>query len=281
MPLWCPSSDNSEVINGIPIPHHKIVRIPPGEAVVLNSAERAPYLLYMEVLRDDLDFDTGKRSNKEILRKIITKKVGHRYGWPESGQPLSSLPDRTPRLNTAGSSLRTPYISITPTSLLSGPPTATSTTFSNADEEVDLVEQLYGADQPLRSKTLDIEDSIVLPPTPKNKELDIVAWSRASLPVASDDSRNQHPGSPSVSRAVSSTPASSALPPAEPEIPRDLSLDDYSERMRTAAIMLAQLNVDLGRELSLLPQKVDVSSHTGTIRHSRKSSFEYRYRQVF
>jgi hypothetical protein len=275
--MWCSTSDSPEGNNGIPIPHHKIVRIPPGEAVVLNSAERAPYLLYMEVLKDDLDFDPGKRSNREILRKIIIKEGGQKHGWPESGQLLSSFSDSTPRLNTAESSFQTPYTSMTQTPLLRSPSTAASTsTFSNADEEVDLVEQLYGADQPLRSKMLDIEDSIILPPTPKNRELDIVAWSRASLPLTSDDSKSfvqysqSHSSPPSVSQAVSSTPAPAGLPPTEPEIPRDLSLDDYSERMRTAAIMLAQLNVDLAREPSPLPQKVDGSPKPGIVRHPRK-----------
>lgn len=275
MPMWCSTSDSPEGKNGIPVPHHKIVRIPPGEAVVLNSAERAPYLLYMEVLKDDLDFDPGKRSNREILRKIITKEEGQKHGWPEAGQLLSSLPGPTPRLNTADSKFQTPYTLMT-TPLRSPSIAASTSTFSNADEEVDLVEQLYGADQPLRSKMLDIEDSIVLPPTPKNKELDIVAWSRASLPLTPDDSRSlvqhsqSHSGSPSVSRAVSSTPAPVGLPPAESETPRDLSLDDYSERMRTAAIMLAQLNVDLAREPSPLHQKFDESSNPGIIRHPRK-----------
>ena len=41
---------------------------------MLNSAERAPYVLLIEILRDDLDFDPMKRSNKEILKKIVVKE---------------------------------------------------------------------------------------------------------------------------------------------------------------------------------------------------------------
>ena len=268
MPLWCPSSDTPESKNSIPIPHHRIVRIPPGEAVVLNSAERAPYLLYIEVLRDDLDFDPSKRSNKEILRKMVNKEGRRKDGWPE---PLSSLSNSTPRLDAAAdNSLRTPFTSMIQTPPLGSLPTAASSTstFSNTDEEVDLVEQLYGTDQSLRSN---IEDSIVLPPTPKNRELDMVAWSRASLPLASEDCRSQvhpsqfHSNSPSVSRTASSAPAG-------PEISRALSLDEYSERMRTAAIMLAQLNTDQGREPLPVPQAVDSSSNPGN-NNSRKLSF--------
>ena len=75
MPMWCTSTDTPTGSRGIPQPHHRIVRIPPGESVVLNSAERAPYLLLIEILHDDLDFDPVKRNNKEILKKIVLKEV--------------------------------------------------------------------------------------------------------------------------------------------------------------------------------------------------------------
>ncbi|KAJ2004770.1 Phosphatidylinositol 4-kinase pik1alpha (PI4-kinase)(PtdIns-4-kinase) [Coemansia thaxteri] len=42
IPLWCPDSSG--------LCHHRIVRIPTEDTVVLNSAERAPYLLTLEVL---------------------------------------------------------------------------------------------------------------------------------------------------------------------------------------------------------------------------------------
>lgn len=45
IPLWCPNRGGSS--------HHRIVRIPTEDTVVLNSAERAPYLLTLEVLEPD------------------------------------------------------------------------------------------------------------------------------------------------------------------------------------------------------------------------------------
>ncbi|KAJ2659998.1 Phosphatidylinositol 4-kinase pik1alpha (PI4-kinase)(PtdIns-4-kinase) [Coemansia sp. RSA 1200] len=45
IPLWCPETDRQR--------HHRIVRIPTEDTVVLNSAERAPYLLTLEVLEPD------------------------------------------------------------------------------------------------------------------------------------------------------------------------------------------------------------------------------------
>ncbi|KAK9717510.1 Phosphatidylinositol 4-kinase pik1alpha (PI4-kinase)(PtdIns-4-kinase) [Basidiobolus ranarum] len=50
IPLWCPATADSPY-------HHKIVRIPPSDAVVLNSAERVPYLIMVEVIETDADFD--------------------------------------------------------------------------------------------------------------------------------------------------------------------------------------------------------------------------------
>ncbi len=189
------------------------------------------------------------------------KEGSSRHGWMDSGLP-SSLLLTTPRPCTDGG-LRTPYTTMTQTSFPDGPATAASSTstFSNDDEEVDLVEQLYGSDQPLRSKMLDIEESIILPPTPKNRELDMAAWSRASPPE--DPRLQQHPrnhsGASSLSRAPSLAPPVVA-PLSETGPSRALSLDEYSERMRTAAIMLAQLNTDQGRDPSPLPHKTNGTS---------------------
>ncbi|KAJ1916331.1 Phosphatidylinositol 4-kinase pik1alpha (PI4-kinase)(PtdIns-4-kinase) [Tieghemiomyces parasiticus] len=46
LPLWCPAHDRCT-------PHHKVVRIAPADAVVLNSAERVPYLLMVEAVNSD------------------------------------------------------------------------------------------------------------------------------------------------------------------------------------------------------------------------------------
>ncbi|WAQ83679.1 hypothetical protein PtA15_4A127 [Puccinia triticina] len=51
--------------------HQQIVRISPNESVVLNSADRAPFLIHVKVLKDHLDFDPNRRSNYEDLRKAI------------------------------------------------------------------------------------------------------------------------------------------------------------------------------------------------------------------
>jgi hypothetical protein len=289
MPMWCTSSDN--VANrAVPIPHHRIVRIPPGEAVVLNSAERAPYLLLIEILSDDLDFDPSKRANKDVLRKVVTKDIEQRGSVQDFGLSANKGP-ATPNVAEPDVIASTPASVSQPAFYPNGTPRAPSANppdFSVDDEEIDLVEQLYGDDQPLRSRTMNIEDSIVLPPKPKNRELDMAAWARSSpsfpsIPTPDDHQRNLRHSpnssqnmyiapSPSISRASSFTPPrTQATPtPVEHELTHQISLDEYSERMRTAAILLAQLNADQSRDavpaspkLNGLPRAENIADRSG------------------
>jgi hypothetical protein len=54
--------------------HHRIVRINPAEATSLNSAERVPYLLMVEVLEEDFDFDPDTEQNQQLLGKLMMEK---------------------------------------------------------------------------------------------------------------------------------------------------------------------------------------------------------------
>ncbi|KAJ7172461.1 kinase-like protein [Mycena filopes] len=247
MPMWCSSSDTPRP-QGVPQPHHRIVRIPPGESVVLNSAQHAPYLLLIEILNDDLDFDPAKRGNKEVLKKIVLKESERK------GASADLIP-----FNLAGRSTKAEYVNdadlvaepqgILKPAVVIEPPAAPE----SDEEEMDLVEQLYGADQSLRSQPINLSDSIVLPPALKNRDLDMATWSR-SVPPSPPAMENGHSMSRSMSRSYSQGP----VPTPPPEPPQDLapmiSLDEYSERMRTAAIMLAQLNANLAHQpLSSIP----------------------------
>ncbi|RPD80177.1 kinase-like protein [Lentinus tigrinus ALCF2SS1-7] len=254
MPMWCTSSDAPQAPQGIPQPHHRIVRIPPGESVVLNSAERAPYLLLIEILHNDLDFDPAKRSNKEILKKIVIKEneskgaskdlVPFSRNDSSKSRPAVVIPEHVNGsevalgTDTSDGEQSSPVPSATSPSVISPEPPE--------EEEIDLVEQLYGEESSLKANNMDLSDSIVLPPPPKNKELDMVTWSRA--PSNPDTPHSDRPD-PFASHApvlnLSIPPSrtnSDPNTPARPRVTRVLSLDEYSERMRTAAVMLAQLN---------------------------------------
>ncbi|KIK57812.1 hypothetical protein GYMLUDRAFT_46010 [Collybiopsis luxurians FD-317 M1] len=251
MPMWCTSSDSSSHSQGSR-PHHRIIRIPPGESVVLNSAERAPYLLYIEILNDDLDFDPQKRGNKDLLKKIVLNE-DDRSGAFRDLNPFNSL-QALPRHKTRTDSVqesdvitgeKSAVFSKNPLTIT--PPTPTS---PEDEEEIDLVEQLYGPDQSLLSQPIDLSESIVLPPPPKNKDLDRAAWSRPSSVDASPSLENSDKHTPRIPPPLNlqSDSTDSPFPPAVVETPYSISLDEYSERMRTAAIMLAQLNANLVRE---------------------------------
>ncbi|KAF7322989.1 Phosphatidylinositol 4-kinase [Mycena chlorophos] len=240
MPMWCSSSDAPR-LHGISQPHHRIVRIPPGESVVLNSAQHAPYLLVIELLNDDLDFDPSKRSNKEVLKKIVIKE-NERKG-ASADLILFNTPGRPAKLE----------LNDTDVVVGEGAPNVPDVTVASPDgylddeEEVDLVEQLYGAEKSLRSQPIDLSDSIVLPPAPKNRDLDMAAWSRSvpPSPPAFDTPS-------SMSRSISQVPAFPQLD--EPSgLGPVITLDEYSERMRTAAIMLAQLNASVHPSGSHIP----------------------------
>jgi hypothetical protein len=269
VPLWCTSSDAPQGPDDLPQPHHRIVRIPPGESVVLNSAERAPYLLVLEILHSDLDFNPNKRSNKEILRKIAVKE-SERKGASKDIVAFNATSNTAPTIAAekaksldpegAGMSRSEAILDQSdeqpPPPVLGAivPPTPLTPTVlppEGDDEEMDLVEQLYGPNESIRSIPMALSESVVRPPAPKNRDLDLVAWSRSS----------STPGTPFpadiASHNIDAMPTSlqSSFPPtpdvSEPPTADDLTLDDYSERMRTAAVMLAQLNANLTRETAL------------------------------
>ncbi|KAF8522290.1 kinase-like protein [Hysterangium stoloniferum] len=264
IPLWCHTSDAEATSTGGQLePHHRVVRIPPGESVVLNSAERAPYLLIVEILHNDLDFDPLKKENTEVLRKMALKEIGHQGG-------LSELPDWSTGPNNALSSMNPRYDAVqevldvkesgdVPTLGIVVPPTPLD--LPEEEEEVDVVEQLYGADLSLRSQGAALNDSIALPAVRKNKVLDMEVWSKSTSAPSSPALGPQSSASldhirtlsePRI-RNTSSIPSdiplsSSDATPHSNGRERVLSLEDYSERMRAAAVMLAQLNANVVRE---------------------------------
>lgn len=65
---------------------HKVVHIAANEAAVLNSAERVPFLLLIEFLSDELDFDPGTESNNKLLHE----KPNNSYIFDLGIQPAST-----------------------------------------------------------------------------------------------------------------------------------------------------------------------------------------------
>ena len=290
MPLWCAADhsheEGGETPSAVPLrsrpdrsrtarkkAHSRVVRISPGDSVVLNSAERAPFLLHVEVLEGDLDFDPSRRENRELLKKIAVQEDMKRRKaeFPVPNPQLvlaegfgSPMPDAVPptpgreRLRMENGhddegSRREPI-----------PTAARKDVKPDELEEMDLVEQLYGAKLSVRDMLPDLSDSIPLPTAPKNKQMDLVAWDRIDTDVG-PRSRRPSLGTPNTSSFMPDTPVHNldVFPsngtPIKPDSPgylipspeaimspkRIITLEDYSERMRTAAVMLAQLNASL------------------------------------
>ncbi|KAJ4294049.1 Phosphatidylinositol 4-kinase pik1alpha (PI4-kinase)(PtdIns-4-kinase) [Kalmusia sp. IMI 367209] len=76
--------------------HHRIVRINPAEATSLNSAERVPYLLMVEVLKEDFDFDPDSEQNQQLLEKLMLEKGTSKRRLFDITHADHSVHDRTP-----------------------------------------------------------------------------------------------------------------------------------------------------------------------------------------
>ncbi len=307
MPMWCASDhsheEGGETSDGLALRsrpdrqaasrskgHHRVVRISPGDSVVLNSAEKAPYLIHVEILEDDLDFEPLKRANRELLKKIVTqeeRKKRKRQGIESEGPTASGLlsfgalmPDmaaREARRTSASINVKDPETLRSPAgrqSSISSPAPGDA-----PPEEMDLVEQLFGSNFSVRDELPDLTESIPLNLAPKNKQLDAMVWSRADSESPNTSRRPSTMASPGASLGFFETtstsprlaeeqaavaapsPAHQAVASASTARPV-ITLDDYSERMRTAAIMLAQLNDSL---IPVAPAAAD-SANGGTLR---------------
>ena len=54
--------------------HHRIVRLNPAEATSLNSAAKVPYLLMLEVIHEDFDFDPDSEANEQLLNALLSDR---------------------------------------------------------------------------------------------------------------------------------------------------------------------------------------------------------------
>lgn len=91
IPVICPPT----LVNGSPgkSQHHRIMRLNPAESTVLNSAEKVPYLMMVEVLRDDFTFDPETADNQRLLGRLMSEG--------ENAKRLFDVTSDTPRLAAA------------------------------------------------------------------------------------------------------------------------------------------------------------------------------------
>ncbi|GAC71414.1 phosphatidylinositol 4-kinase [Moesziomyces antarcticus T-34] len=261
-PLWCTADDkdvrskDAETVSGAKR-HHRVVRINPSEAVVLNSADRVPFLLHVEVLNNELDFDPERRHNRDTLRRLVTEEDSRRRKAAAASSPFvpaSESARNTPdlvehdevgtaakdgdahdaaaavleldgQLGTRSSTPRPASQPLTPGmerfDAMDGERAAEAEadigTLREPDapgEEIDLTEQMYGSDLAgfggERDTSSDDDEDL----STRNRMHDAAAWS-----------------------APGDTELAAGHRPMQ-----EFSLDEYAQRMRTAAVMLSQLN---------------------------------------
>jgi phosphatidylinositol 4-kinase len=88
--------------------HHRIVRINPAEATSLNSAERVPYLLMVEVLTEDFDFNPDTEENQHLLAKILQEKGSRRRLFDITDQGRAAAATREQPLDVVEDSVLEP-----------------------------------------------------------------------------------------------------------------------------------------------------------------------------
>lgn len=100
IPVLCPPT----LVGGSPAKsrHHRIVRVNPAEATVLNSAEKVPFLLMIEILRDDFTFDPNSVDNQRLLSTLLSEENNRKrlfdlsdaHRTPATGRPTSLENDK-------------------------------------------------------------------------------------------------------------------------------------------------------------------------------------------
>ena len=72
IPFICPAT----LVDGVASKskHHRIVRLNPAEATSLNSAAKVPYLLMLEVIHEDFDFDPDTEANQQLLATLLSER---------------------------------------------------------------------------------------------------------------------------------------------------------------------------------------------------------------
>ncbi|KAJ2786709.1 Phosphatidylinositol 4-kinase pik1alpha (PI4-kinase)(PtdIns-4-kinase) [Coemansia interrupta] len=222
IPLWCPDSD------GRHSKHHRIVRIPTEDTVVLNSAERAPYLLTLEVIEPEPSSSPLERprslstigdglslppphtsdilqSEEAISRALQSQRFDTASAGPDPAnlEPIQA-DDQNDQVAVAPTTSGTTLSPIqTPvTSTLSPTTSAAAATAEEVDE--DLMTEVFG----------DLNDIANIP----------------SMPM-----------SPVADRRLSGGFASTAATARAPISRIPASQEDIRARMHTASVLLAQL----------------------------------------
>ncbi|CAG8492708.1 32992_t:CDS:2 [Racocetra persica] len=287
MPLWCPATAENPC-------HHRVVRISPADAVVLNSAERVPYLLMVEVLEGETNFDMSRMQAQKSLNRLL-----HDEKKRKKGSTDTSISTDTPKNKDNINKLTIEHSEESTDSLGSVNKQDTERSHNKlkdtSDASDNIGEKLIDSECNSTNKSDSIKTDdigerqssplitqISAPPRslPKTRPSRRTASIDRLPPLVSLDEKGAQPliiepytqtiDTLSQSKNVSSVPytlTTPTLPESNSQYFKQVinrrqsnSADEFAERMRTAAVMLAQLNA---------AQQVRTSSAGETIQRTR------------
>ncbi|KAK7988143.1 hypothetical protein PG989_008458 [Apiospora arundinis] len=216
IPVICPPT----LVDGSPSRsrHHRIVRVNPAEATVLNSAEKVPFLLMVEILRDDFTFDPDSPDNQRLIATLLAEQGTRKRLFDLSEAPRMSAAERNGDTATIVDSVFEPTSGDLGSSPMLKPFDDDSANKKNGKLPVNPVR--------LPSSTTTISNVTEMTTTPRTS--------------ATSTSRSSSPGISGTLRKMTITN------------PRNNSVDqpDFSAlatHMRTASQMLAQLEATSGK----------------------------------
>lgn len=219
VPLICPPT----LTDGSPArsKHHRIVRLNPAEATVLNSAEKVPYLLMIEVLRDDFTFDPESPDNQRLLPLLLEQSSRKR------------IFDLTESARKGPAATRTPE---------SGLDSTADSVFEPSSGDLANSPRLKGIDSSSSSKTA----TPVKPVPPRLPSL------TTTVSTTTSDFTPRSSTAASTSRSTSPSGRSLRKMTITATTPRTASVEqpDFSAlaiHMRTASQMLSQLEATSGK----------------------------------
>jgi phosphatidylinositol 4-kinase B len=197
--------------------HHRIVRLNPAEATSLNSAEKVPYLLMLELIRDDFDFDPANENNEQLLVQIFSEKGRQRRRLFDTSNAARDDLVHSPQNGQQHDSVLEP---------------------ANGDlSSASLLQDLDG------EKSSQSQDPSVRPYHGLPKDAPRLSMGVNTISTVSLATPRTSEGP--ISR--SSSPGQRPSPYMKPQAPNQADVSALADHMRTASHMLAQLELSAAK----------------------------------
>lgn len=247
---------------------NRLIRIVPSEAVLLNSAERVPYLLLIEYIRNDVDFNPASEKNRAILNQEVNRRhIFDTLSVPVLGDFQHSFSAPSSTRNSEDVNM---FSTVTPQSRLSRQRTPSTWSLPSSSSSSKMSSSRDGNSRLARSEIVpkeesDMGDISVIDLFDDNKrtmsQLSASLSSLASLGSSyfsygkNNNSSNGRNSSSNNNNGFTASPRSSDLSfsPAYMTPLQNFQNDEIDElaaRMRTAAVMINQLESAGGAKLS-------------------------------